>query len=353
MRHYNGLIVLALLALLTACGEQQSTPEPSQLRTVQLYQVTQQSFAAERHFVGQVDAVSTVDLAFQVGGKLERLPVQHGQIVPSGQLIAALDPQDFQRQVREAQLQMEQARRDLERARPLREKGYVTPSELDMLQSAYDLANVTVENAERNLYYARLLAPFDALVSRRLVEQFSSVQAGTPIVRVQNVNELRVHIHVPEQLIQSSLGIENYDIFAEFEEAGQQIRYPLTYREHQTEVDAVTQTYQVTFTLPMPESLTVLPGMTLRVVAALRGERTGQTMVMIPLSALDSRNPNELRVWIYNPDSGEVQPTAVSVGEIRSEQLEVLDGLSGDETIVMAGHAHLYPGQQVRPFQGF
>lgn len=344
------LVGLSLLVL-TACGTE-TIEAPTPVKPVRLHEVGVQHHLNERQFVGRVDAVSTVDLAFQVGGELVELPVQQGAVVEAGGLIAALDPTDYQHKLEQARVQYEQARRELERGRPLREKGFLTPSALDTLQSNHDLARVALENAQRNLAYTRLHAPFDALISRRLVERYSRVQAGTPLVRVQDVTELRVQVNVPEQLMQVAKTREGHEVYAIFSQFPDQ-RLPLLYREHETEADPVTQTYQVTFALPRPDGMAILPGMTLTVVARPNLPHERSAGWLLPLSALDTSIAEQFRVWIYDASSQQVMPRQVEVGRLFEDQVEILSGVEAGEQIVSTGVSRLHAGQQVRPFTGF
>lgn len=341
------LVCFALIGCQADSAETVASPKP-----VRLFEVQEQEPLQTRQFVGRVNALTTVDLAFQVGGELVELPIQQGSVVPAGELIAALDPTDYQRQLEQAKVQYDQARRELERGRPLREKGFLTPSALDTLESNFELARVARDRAQRNLDYTRLHAPFDALISRRLIERFSSVQAGMPLVRVQDVTELRVQINVPEQLMMQAQRGQGHEIYASFSQLPD-LRLPLTYREHATEADPVTQTYAVTFALPRPEEASILPGMTLTVTVLPDLPVQTQTTWWIPFSALDTRQADAFQVWIYDAASAQVMPRQVEVGRLLADQVEILQGLSLGEQIVSSGISHLHPGQPVRPFTGF
>jgi RND family efflux transporter MFP subunit len=340
--------VVSLVIGLSACSE---VPPPAAVAipTVKLYTVNGEEQANSRHFVGRIDAVSTVDLAFQVGGRVTELPVQQGQVVPAGELLAALDPADYQLVVDHAEVQLAQASRDLERGKPLREQGILTPSAFDQLQTNYEIARVALENARRSLEYTQLKAPFDALVTRRLVERFATVAAGTPLLRVQNITELRVHINVPEQIMRQVRDTSDYLVSVRLSEAATE-RYPLVYREHATEVDPLTQTYQVSFAIPRLPDVNLLPGMTVNVVTE---KVVTDSTVLIPLSALDTTTPEQFYVWRYQPATQTVQRVPVQVGSIREQQVEIISGLSRGEQVVSAGIYQLQPGQQVQPFVAY
>ena len=352
MKLYSILSVITLLSLtlpLVGCSESAVTQTTPPLVTVKLYEVNGEEHATSRHFVGRIDAVSTVDLAFQVGGRVSELPVQQGQIVPAGEVLAELDPTDYQLALQQAEVQLEQARRDLERAKPLREQGILTPSAFDQLQTNYEIARVAIQNAQRNANYTKLNAPFDALVTRRLIERYSTVGSGTPILRVQNVSELRVHINVPEQIMRQVQDSSDYAVFVRLATDSVD-RYPLAYREHATEVDPLTQTYQVSFAMPRLPEVNLLPGMTVNVVTEKRVE---QESVLIPVSALDNSVPEQFSVWIYRSEGSVVEKVPVQVGTISEQQIEILAGLTRGDKVVSAGIYHLQQGQQVRPFDKY
>ncbi|SEA51587.1 efflux RND transporter periplasmic adaptor subunit [Alkalimonas amylolytica] len=342
------LMALLLLLGLTACSK--APEDEAQLApvTVKLVMANGDSQLSSRSFVGRVDAVSTVDLAFQVGGQVTKLAVQQGQVVAAGGVLAALDPADYQLALQQARVQLDQAKRDLERARPLREQGILTPSDFEQLQTSYELAKVALENASRNIAHAQLEAPFDALITRRLIERYATVAAGTPVLRVQNISELRVHINVPEQLMRLVNDSADYQVSVRL--PGQDAAYPLVYREHATEADPMTQTYRVSFALARIPEVNLMPGMTVSVVT----ERTQQpSSLSVPLSAIDTATPEQFHVWRYLSDSQTVERVQVQLGQIHGQQVDILSGVQYGDQLVSAGHAQLQPGQRVRPFQAY
>lgn len=352
LRHLSVVLASAAsLLLLSACGDTPPDDDEAGLRPVRVMTVGAGDALTSRRFVGRVDAVSTVDLSFQVGGRIAELPVQQGSVVPAGRLIAALDPADYRLALREAEVQREQASRDLERQRTLLERGTVSPAAFDQAKTQYDLAEVALDNARRNLSYTRITAPFDALVTRRLVDRHTNVQPNTTVVRVQDVTELRVHINVPEHLVRISSETSLFDVSAFFSQHPDQ-PFKLEYREHETEPDAVTQTYQVSFGMPRPEDFNVLPGMTVTVEIRTHGAQ-GDTRFQVPVGALDMTAEGEFRVWVYDPEQRTVSPRPVEVGLLGLDQATVIDGLQAGDMLVTAGTVFLRDGMRVRPFERY
>lgn len=344
-----GLVVLALL--LSRCNGNSDALVTHEPRPVRLYQVGETDLAPVRHFVGRIDAVNTVDLSFQVGGRIINMPVQQGTFVPKGTLIAALDPADYQLAVREAELQLEQASRDLERTRTLLERGTLSQANFDQAETAHNLRKVALDTARRNLAYTRIVAPFDALVTRRMVDPFTNVPAGAQIVRVQNVEEFRVHINVPENLM-AALDDPSLLVAEAIFSNEPELPLPIEYREHETEPDAVAQTYRVSFGLPRQEDRTILPGMTVTVRVRSTGN-TSDAINEVPQSALDSDASGAFRVWVYLADASVVKAHPVKVLGVTEEGKALVAGLKGNEQLVSAGVQLLHDDMPVTPFDGF
>lgn len=299
----------------------------------------------QRQFAGRVKAVQTVDLSFQVGGKLSELHFREGEIIPEGQLIAALDESDFVREVKRARFNLELLEKTLARQRSLAEHNMISSQQLDETRTRYELARVALEKAEQDLSYTRLKAPFDALVTRQLVDNYTNVQAGQGIVRLQDVSEVRVQVSVPEKLLAAVSGDRLHAVSATFELLPGQ-EFPLEYREHQSEADSVTQTYVVELGMPQPENAQILPGMTARVTLKLAQARDH---LWVPLSAVQSRADGAPYIWRINPDRM-VSRVPVQLGRTDGELVEVTRGVELSMKLVAAGGQHLYEGARVRDY---
>jgi len=301
-----------------------------------------------RRFVGRVDAISSVDLAFQVGGKIEQLSARQGEKVSKGTLLASIDPIDYQLALRRAEIEVTRAQRDRDRKAPLFERNAIPRAAYDESEDQLSLAQVARDAAERDLEHTRLYAPFDALISRRLQEQHRLVQAGTPIVRVQDVTELRVHISIPEDLIHL---VNNPERFSAWLELPDRTSVPLEYREHVTEPDPVVQTYEVTLGREQLSDRMLLPGRTVTVKVEARTQLTQQ--LEVPVSALHGKGDGQFSVWVYDPDSGKVSARKVEVGPLQERYVRILAGLESGEQVVAAGGRHLHEGMRVKPFDRF
>ncbi len=343
-------VIHTLFAILAASALQ-AAPALAQevLKPVKLLTTAVGPVAVERQFFGQVSAKQTVDLAFQVSGQILEFPVVEGFIVPRGELIAQLDLEQFDLQLAQAKLQLEQAERTVQRLKRL--QGTVSQVSIEDAETAAGLAVIALRTAEFNLKHATLKAPFDALISSREVALFSTVNSGTPIVRMHDMSELHIEVDVPEILFQRTDGNEEFNITASF--PGQPGEYPLQVLEFDAEASTVGQTYRVTLLLPPPDGFDVFPGASATVRVAIE---TGREQIELPATALVPNPSGDIGVMIFSPvgaDEGTVTWVAVDVTPTQHGTFRVTDGLEGEQEVVLTGGSRLNSGQAVRRFTGF
>lgn len=342
------LATLALLLSASISSVFAQTAEPV-LRPVKLYTVVQETTGLSREFYGQVVARQTVDLAFQAGGQLVDFSVLEGQTVSEGELIAKLDTEPFELALEQARLRKSQTARDLDRLSRL-STSTVSQASRDNATTADGLADVTLRDAERALANATLNAPFDALVAERLVANFTTVSAGTPVARLHDLSELRVEVEVPEILFQRAGRDRDFEIHASF--PGNPQTYPLEIREFTTDATSVGQSFKLTLFFVAGNVPEVLPGSSVTVSARKKNSNAG---FEVPTSALvpDLSGTTSVMVFEETADGGRVVTRDVDVEVADDGSFVVTKGLKEGEEIVAAGVSTLTDGQAVRRFAGF
>ncbi len=328
---------------------QAQAPEEALLKPVKLMTADGGSVPIERQFFGQVAAKETVDLAFQVGGQVLQLPVTEGDLIPKGALISQLDLVQFQLQLDQALLNKKQADRGMERASRL--AGTVSQVAIEDAETDAGLAEVEVRTAQTNLGHATLYAPFDALVARREVALFSTVAAGTPIVRLHDMSELHIEIDVPELLFQRASESDKFTIVATF--PGSDKAYPAEILEYTAEASAVGQTYRVTLRMEPPEDRQILPGASTTVKISVQ---TGLRRISLPATAIVTDPSGATGVMVFTPtgaSKGAVRWTPVELEPNQFGTFDVMSGIKDGDEVVLTGGAALEDGQPVRRFTGF
>ena len=342
------LWVLPMVAL-SMLGQTAPVLAQEPAKPVKLIQTQAGNVLVERQFFGQVAAKQSVDLAFQVGGQVVLFPVAQGGVVPQGQMVAQLDLEPFELQLEQARLQKEQADRTVARMEKL--SGTVSQVSIDDAETQAGLAGVALRDAEYALKHATLTAPFEALVSSREVDRFTTVSAGTPIVRLHDMSELHIKVDVPEILFQQADQSNKVEITASF--PGWDASYPVEILEFDAEASSVGQTYLVTFRLAPPKDRQILPGASVSVRVKVN---TGVAAIILPATAIVMSPAGETGVMVFSPsgaDSGTVTWRAVTVAPTQDGAFAVSQGLSGGEEVVLTGGHALSDGQAVRRFAGF
>ncbi|MBO7925052.1 efflux RND transporter periplasmic adaptor subunit [Pseudoalteromonas sp. K222D] len=347
-------VVTTTLLGLIACSEPEPQVKEEPIRPVKLFNIGHDSQVNIRSFPGEVVANQGSYLAFRVSGELVEFPVLAGQHVKKGQLLAKLDPEDFQLQYNERKARYELAKSQLGRIEQLFEKRITSQSELDQAIANKQVAESAFKIAQTNVEYSQLRAPFAGTIAKVFVKNFESVQAKQNILRLETRDLMDVEIQVPERIVARFIKGTQYQPTVIFDGYHDK-KYTLTLKEWDTQADPATLTYKVVFSLPVPEDFNLLAGMTGRVLIDLSKVTQSQTAyTILPNEAVFSDPQqsinNNAYVWLYNEQTGQIHKQAVKVGQLHRDGIEVLSGITEGQQIVSAGVHSLKEGMQVRPW---
>ena len=250
----------------------------------------------------------------------------------------------------ESKTRLEQSERELNRIEKMFAQKLVAQSTLDSAKTSYELAMLDLKNAEQDLSYTQLYAPFDAKLSQRLVENNSFVAAGTPIARLQDVSKIYFNINVPERLLTANLGRGIKQASATLATNRSQW-YPVSYVEHSTQPDPVSQTYEVVFAMEPRDELPLTPGARAIVKVSLQGSMYPEGLV-VPVKALVGDENNGFAVWIFDKATSRVNKQTVNVKHIENE-LAIIEGdISLGQRVVSAGASKMTADMKVLPYKG-
>ncbi|MDB5808358.1 MAG: efflux transporter periplasmic adaptor subunit [Betaproteobacteria bacterium] len=213
-RHGALPMLLASALALSACGNKnggQQAPPPAEVNVIKA--VTEQITLLEE-YVGQTEAVDTVEIRARVSGILEKQGFQDGSRVKRGDLLFVIDPQPFIAALAQTKATLAQAqaahvnsKQSLERIRPLVADKAISQQDLDtaIAREATDAANVEsaraqVRTAQLNLDYTSITAPRDAVISKALIKAGGLVNASTSLLTtLYSVDPIYVNFAVSEQ----------------------------------------------------------------------------------------------------------------------------------------------------------
>lgn len=352
-------ILLSSVVFIAACEEPPEAKPPKPVRALQVNGANEMS---ESIFPGRARAGQEVNLSFRVSGKLLELPVSVGDKVKTGAKVARLDPKDFKQALNSAQSTLDAARANYRRAeadydRLIRvqeqDAGATSQRAVDLALSVRDQARAAaaaleagVEIARDRLGYTELKAPFNGEVVETYVENFQTVAASRPILRLVDPSTIEMTVSIPEGLI----GYADYvtQVTVTFD-ALPGVSVAAGVKEIGSEASQATRTYPVTLVMEQPGEGKILPGMAGKATVVARlPERAGKTGISIPASAaFASADINITNVWVIDPESKTLTRREVQAGNLTSSGLLIMGGLEAGEWIVTAGTHSLSEGQQV------
>ncbi|MCG8637217.1 MAG: efflux RND transporter periplasmic adaptor subunit [Desulfobacterales bacterium] len=340
-------IALALFPA-AGCEKKEDSVAVEVVRPVKVMTVAGTGGQVNLTFPGKTRANRRVDLSFKVPGPLVELPVEEGQSVKKGQLIARILPRDFKISLDQAKAQAINAERQYDRYKELYVRRQVSKADFDQYKASKDVAAAQLEDARNALKDTYLRAPFDGIVAKRHVENYEEVQAKQPIVFFQDNSKIEVLVDAPENVVVNLREDNQINAYATFASAPGQ-KYPLTLKEFSTEADPQTQTYQVVLLMDQPGDINILPGMTATVTGTRTERGETEVRIVIPaISVLEDPRGNDY-VWVLDKGEMRVKKRKVAAGEMTgSNSILILDGLAGGETVVISGVTKLREGMKVR-----
>jgi len=339
----------------TSCKKQEVEVVAARARPVKVLKVSDTGAVKEVEFPGQIRAVQKSWMAFEVSGRVVKRLVKEGQLVKKGQVLAQLDPRDFQYTYDAAKAQHEATFAVQERKAQLFKKGAVSRQELDLAERDLRQASAKLKQAKKALDDTQLIADFDGRVAKLMIEDFTNVVAKENVLMLQNNALLEVVISLPESSV--ALPLKGATTEEKVNSTHPKVvfsvlpgeEYPAFYREASEHPDPATRTYEVKLTFLPNAGSKVRPGMTAKVKASIPANAASHSKGFpVPVHALVSENDRETFVWRIDPEKRTVSKVAVTMGATIGRFCVVQGGLKNEDLIVVAGVHKLHEGDEVR-----
>ncbi len=327
-------------------------------------QVADPDSLSERAFPGRARAGQEVNLSFRVSGPLIELPLNIGDEVNAGDVVARIDPQDYinaldaaNGALEKAQAKARQAEADYGRIQSVfnEDPGATSETAIDLTRAARDSSRAAVrtmqsavQTAEDKVSYTSLRAPFDGVVVERFAENFETVIAKEPVLRLLDPRSIEFQISVPENLIGYAPFVERVNVTFD---ALPGVTVPAEIKEIGKEASRATRTYPVRLVMDQPENTEILPGMagSARVAARIPENQALAVGIQIPATAVFAQqDPTKSFVWVIDEASKVLERREVEIGRLTDFGVVVRSGLEAGEWVVTKGVHSVKEGQVVR-----
>ena len=190
------LLVLFSTLLLYSCGSDEDTKEEI-IRPVKVMEVSNVYDYQLKDFSAVTQETQESKISFRVSGPLIKLLVNEGQKVKRGQLLAEIDPRDFEINLMAKEAKYEQTKATKDRFEVLYKKDAVSKNELDLRVANYLQAKSNYEDAKNALSDTKFRAQFSGFIDKKFVENFDQVNAGQVIVTMIDISVIEVKFYIP------------------------------------------------------------------------------------------------------------------------------------------------------------
>jgi RND family efflux transporter MFP subunit len=331
-------ITAAALVVLTlpSCHKESATPSTANLpaAVVQLTAATVVPHQATEDVVGTVRSKQRAVIEAKVSGRMLQFLAAPGQIVKAGDLLAELDVQEIRSQREQAKAVLDQAQRDLARQEQLIANRATSQQELDAAAARVKVAAAGLTAAETMLGYARVTAPFDGVITRKLADLGDFAMPGKPLMEIESPDTLRFEADLPESLLASiALGTKLTVTIAALAKP-----VTATVSEISPVADAGSRTFPIKLDLTTAAGLR--PGQFGRVAVPVAEVK----LLLVPTAAVLKRGQMEA-VFVVREKIARLR--LVKTGKQLASQTEILSGLEPGDQVVTDPTASLLDGQPV------
>jgi membrane fusion protein (multidrug efflux system) len=264
--------------------------------------------------------------------------VEEGDMVQKGQVLARLDGDRLRLDVAQSEANLRKLERDNNRLQELSEQGLVAKGTAENAKYDLDALRASYERARLELGYTTIRAPIAGVVSARYIKVGNTIGVNEPTFRVTDLDPLVAYVHIPEKelrkLAPGQKAVVSVDALGDQSFEGRISRISPT-------VDSKTGTFRARVEVP-DESHRLMPGMFARIHIVY--ERR-ENALQVPRSSIID---DDGRQSVFVIADGKAEQRRIEVGLSNNGWVEVTDGLSGDENVVIVGQGGLKTGTVVK-----
>lgn len=336
MNRIQFYLITAIIPVLASCNGD-DYDSGSHIKTVHTVTVTDEHGESAMTYIGKVVPAKELSLSFKVAGKINKIYVKQGSAVKAGQLIAELDPMDYQNQFMATEAEYHQIKAETERIIAMHDDGAVSDNNYD--KAVFGLRQITAKYQQHKseLSYTKLYAPFSGKIDNVIAETGEVVNAGMPIAMMIDAGAPEIEINVPQAVLPL---IHGGNLTTSFQSLKLEDT-PVTVMSVSPTANA-NQLYTVKLSIPS-DVKGIIPGMT-AVVDIPRASEKGR--LRIPKGAVTNNY-----VLRFNPTDSTVRKITVHTEELLSNGECIIQSaeLNPGDILVSSGVNHVAEGEKVRP----
>ncbi len=334
-------LALSAAALVVGCGSNETSSENPTVTTTEATAVqtvttkcckaSLMNIALTEQFTSEIKPYKqNIVLPTAQGVKITSISVEVGDKVKEGDLLVTLDPTMFKRQ----KIQLEQLESDYKRLLPVYKAGGISGQEIDQIKNQLNIQRETIKDMERNI---NVISPITGVITERNYES-GDLFAGQPILKIMQINKLKVLVNVSEQyfsLVKTGMNVEvGVNIFPNETFKGKvSLIHPA--------LDASTRTFAVEVTMDNKADK-LRPGMFARTTFNMGNEAQ---IVVDDIAVLKQVGSDENYVYVVK--DGVAERRSVKTGRKVGSKIAILSGVTEGEEVAITAFSRISDGTRV------
>ena len=286
---------------------------------------------------GTVRANESVELVSEASGKVTGIYFEEGRSVRKGALLLKINDDDLQAQLERAQVRLALAQKREARQSQLLERGSISQDEYDLASNEVQVLEAEIRVIEAQMAKTEIRAPFDGVIGLRYVSEGAFISPQSRIGTLQSLNPIKIDFSVPEKYVgQVQPGDE-----ISFRVAGVDRVFRGSIFAVEPSVRQDTRSLQLR-AISRNISEPLLPGAFADVELLI--ERIEDALAVPAIAIMPELQGR--KVFLYS--DGRIEPRPVQTGIRTDEVVQVTQGLTAGDTVVVSGLQLVRPGQPVR-----
>lgn len=330
------IMAVALASLCVAgCGSktaQNTEPVQEKIAKVQVAKVEMQDVPQTDVYQANVTANIINNIAPQTGGRIQKLRVDVGDYVSAGQVLAEMDRVNLE----QTRLKLVNDSTELGRVRDLYHEGGISQSDFEAMELAYEVSKTTYENLLENTI---LRAPVSGVITARNYDRGDMYTMNQPLFVLQQITPVKLLVGITES---NYTKVKKGDAVTITVDAIPGRTFTGRVNKLYPTMDPVSHTF-TTEVIVANNDRALKPGMYARVTVNYGNNHS----VVVPDDVVVKQQGSAVRSVFVLEDDNTVSSRTVTLGRHFGKSFEILEGLQGDETIVVKGQNSLRSGDKV------
>jgi RND family efflux transporter MFP subunit len=291
----------------------------------------QHTFDQGFHYLGTFEPTRHNTIGSDAAGKVIKIGFNEGDKLSKGSFLIKLDDELLELQLENALINLESQKNDDARNANLLKDNIITGVQYEKTKLALRSAEAQVKQMKRQLQNSSIKAPFAGIVTKKMVDLGSFIGMGTPILELTDISSLKLNISVPERDVLKFKKGQNVTVFAD---VYQNIPFKGKVTSIAVKADA-SHNFKIEITTPNSSKNPLMAGM----YGSVKLENsTAIEALSLPRKALigSTKKPQ-----VFLVKNGKAIRTNFTSGNSDAEFIEIVDGLSKNDQIIIKGQINV------------